>query len=167
MVGCLGHRLTRSTLFRWIRVFTFSLVSLAFASAETPTRPAPVTSDKSPVRVLAQVDTSTVDLGTPFILTITVEGDLTKVQMQPVKFPTAFRVVAQSQATNLSMPVGGRLNQSLSLHYVLVAQQPGTFQLGPFQVTHQGKPLLTDPIQILVNKPLLPPSLQEQQRLLL
>ena len=115
------------------------------------------------VRISAQVDKTTVDLGAPLTLTITIEGDFAQVNLKPFEFPKVFQVLAQSRASNLSLEVGG-VKRSMSLVYVLLPQEPGTFQLGPFQVMHRREPLLTDPIEITVNKPVLPPSLQPHQR---
>ena len=115
------------------------------------------------VRISAQVDKTTVDLGTQLTLTITVEGDVAEASLQPVQLPDIFQVVAQSRASNLSLEPGG-IKRSVSLIYVLAPQEPGAFTLGPFTVVHHGKPLLTDPIEITVTKPVLPPRLQPHER---
>lgn len=115
------------------------------------------------VRISAQVDKTTVDVGAQVTLTITIEGDFAKVTLQPFEFPEVFQVVAQSRASNLSLEAGG-IKRSISLIYVLAPQEPGTFQLGPFKVVHHGEPLLTDPIEVTVSKPVLPPHLQPHER---
>jgi len=115
------------------------------------------------VHVSAQVDKTTVELGTSVTLTITIEGDFAKAKLEPVAFPKVFAVVAQSQASNVSLRVGA-LKRSVSLVYVLVPQEAGTFQLGPFHILHEGKALLTDPIEVVVTKPTLPPRLEETPR---
>ena len=112
---------------------------------------------------MARVDKTGVDVGSTLTLTITIEGDFTKAELEPFEFPKAFAVVAQSRASNVSLRVGD-VKRSVSLVYVLLAQEPGTFQLGPFQLIHQGKPILTDPIEIVVTKPNLPPQLKETPR---
>jgi len=115
------------------------------------------------VRVSAQVDKTELELGSPLTLTITIEGDFQTAEFQPFEFPEAFQVAAQRRASNVSVE-RGQVQRSVSLVYVLVPQAPGRFQLGPFQITHRGKAILTDPIEIVVNKPLLPPGLEEGYR---
>lgn len=141
------------------------------ASAEPPARPEASAkrdgaTDTQGLHLSAQVDKTTVDVGSQLTLTLTIEGEFAKAELQPVEFPKALPVVAQSRSTNLSIQLG-RVQRSVSLVYVLLAQEPGTFQLGPFQVTYHGKPILTDPIQIVVNKPILPPHLEEHERITL
>ena len=122
--------------------------------------------DVQGLRLSAQVDKTTVEVGSQLTLTLTIEGEFAKAELQPFEFPKALPVVAQSRSTNLSIQLG-RVQRSVSLVYVLLAKEPGTFQLGPFQVTYQGKPILTDPIQIVVSKPVLPPHLEEHERITL
>ena len=123
----------------------------------------PLTGDTSPLRVTAQVDKTTVELGSQFTLTITLEGDVTNLDLQPFEFPKALRVVAQSRSSNLSMG-SGEVKRSVSLTYLLIPQETGTFRLGPFQVLQKGKPVLTDPLDIVVKKPILPPGSPTPQR---
>lgn len=118
------------------------------------------------VNISAQVDKTQVDVGAQLTLTITIEGAFTNVNLKPIEVPQAFQVVAQSRSSNISLEVGG-VKRSVNLLYVLMATEPGTFQLGPFQIMHHGTPLATDPIDIIVNKPALPPKLQKQERFLL
>ena len=115
------------------------------------------------INISAKVDKTAVDLGNRLTLTITLDGDLTNVNMQDFKLPPGLQIVAQSRASNVSMG-GGEVKRSVSLIYVLLAQEPGTFQLGPFQIIHQGKPVLTEPIEIVVKKPLVPPTQKDTQR---
>ena len=115
------------------------------------------------LRISAKVDKTAVELGSPLTLTITLEGDVTNVNLQPFEFPKAMQVVAKSQASNLSLGLGAT-KRSVSLTYILVPQEAGTFRLGPFQVIHHGTPILTDPLDIVVKKPLVPPGLEERQR---
>lgn len=118
------------------------------------------------VRISAQVDKTTVDVGAQLTLTITIEGDFAQANLKPLELPKVFQVVAQSRASNLSVEAGG-VKRSVSLVYVLLPQETGTFKLGPFKIVHRGEPLLTDPIEITVNKPVLPPHLSPQPRYIL
>lgn len=115
------------------------------------------------VNISAQVDKTAVDLGSRLTLTITLDGDLAHVNVQDFTLPPGLQIVAQSRASNVSLG-GGEVKRSVSLIYVLLAQEPGTFRLGPFQIIHQGKPVLTQPIEIVVNKPLVPPTRKDTQR---
>ena len=113
--------------------------------------------------VAAQVDKTTVDVGAPIHLSITLEGDLQKATVQPFEFPQGFSVVAQNRTTNVSIQAG-RMTRSVSLNFVLLARAAGTFKLGPFQVLYDGKPVLTDPIDVVVRKPVLPPGSEDHVR---
>ena len=112
--------------------------------------------------VSAKVDKTTVGLGEPITLVVTIGGDLTGLEAKPLELPEGFAVGARSQSTNFSIR-SGIMERTMSLMYVLVPQRAGTFQLGPFTVVHQKKEFKTEPIEITVSKPALPPSLQQPQ----
>jgi uncharacterized protein (DUF58 family) len=109
----------------------------------------------------AQVDKTSVDLGDPIQLTLTLSGNIAGVQLPAVEPPEGVVIAARSQATNLSLRAGA-MERSLSLSYVLVPQRAGTFQLGPFTVKQGEHTFQTEPIEITVNKPALPPRLKPQ-----
>ena len=114
--------------------------------------------------VAAQVDKTTVEAGTPVRLSLSLTGDLTGVKLPDFKLPDGWVVVAQSQATNFTLR-SGAAERSTSLQYVLVPQQAGAFQLGPFTVEQHGKTYSTEPITITVEKakrPPVPPSKGER-----
>ncbi len=104
----------------------------------------------------AKVDKTTVTLGTPVTLTISLSGDLSGVQLPAFEFPEGFLVAARSQSTSFSVRAGAA-ERSTSLQYLLVPQQAGTFHLGPFMIEHHHKELKTEPIEITVKKSALPP----------
>ena len=114
-------------------------------------------------RIAAHVDRSTVDIGQQFTLTISLEGDLTRATLRPFEFPPAFAVVAQQRASNVAINAG-RMTRSISLIYVLVPREAGTFQLGPFQILHREESVGTEPIHIIVKKPVLPPHSDQEPR---
>lgn len=107
----------------------------------------------------AKVDKTTVDLGEPINLTIMLSGDVTGVKLPPLQLPEGFAVVAQSQSTNFSIRAGAA-ERSVGLLYVLVPQQAGTFQLGPFEMIHRERMLKTEQIEITVKKPAVPPQIK-------
>lgn len=117
-------------------------------------------------KISAQVDRTTLTIGESLTLTITMEGDLAKATIDPVKFPNGWEVLAQSRASNISLRLGNA-SRSTSLVYVLRAGEPGTFDIGPFQVHHRGKAFLTDAIEVVVSKPAVPPTLKHHERLTL
>lgn len=137
-----------------------SLMGLPFVSA------APAPDTPPTVQISAQVDRTTVDVGEQLTLTIIIEGDVQRVELEPFEFPPAFRVAAQSRSTNLSMKLG-QIKRSVSLVYALIALEPGTFQLGPFAVIHRGQSHLTEPLEIVVKKPAVPPALKPGERFVL
>lgn len=109
----------------------------------------------------AKVDKTTVNIGDPITLTITLSGDVSDVQLPPPEFPPELAIAGRSQSTNFSIRAGAA-ERSTSLLYVLIPQQAGTFQLGPFKLTHRKKPFQTETIEITVKKPAVPPNLQPQ-----
>ena len=106
----------------------------------------------------AKVDKTTVNLGEPINLVIALSGDVSGVQLPPLQLPEGFVVLARSQSTNFSIRAGA-MERSTSLNVVLVPQKAGTFKLGPFSLTRQKKTLQTEPIEIIVKKPVLRPNL--------
>ena len=109
----------------------------------------------------AQVDRTTVDLGNPINFVVTLKGDLSGVQLPAFKFPEGFVVAARSQSTSFSIHAGAA-ERSTSLSFILIPQQAGTFQLGPFELVHEKQTLKTEPIEITVKKPAVPPNLQPE-----
>lgn len=113
--------------------------------------------------ISAQVDKTTVDVGTPITLTITLSGDLNGVRLPPVQLPEGLAIIGRSQASNFSVR-GGAVERSTALIFAIMPQRAGTFHLGPFTVEgaknkHQ-QPIRTEPIEITVKKSAVPPNLQ-------
>lgn len=111
--------------------------------------------------ISAQVDRTTVDVGSPVTLTITLKGDLSGAQLPPPELPEGFVIVARNQSTNFSMHAGVT-ERSTGLAFVLVPQRAGTFTLGPFKVRQHKQELETSTIEITVKKPVLPPAIRRQ-----
>ena len=109
----------------------------------------------------AKADKTKINVGDPINLTITLNGDITGITLPAFQFPEAFVVAARSQASEFSFRAG-KMERSVSLTYVLIPQQAGTFQLGPFQLARPDKTVSTEPIAITVEKPALPPHLRPQ-----
>ena len=105
----------------------------------------------------AKVDKTTVDLGNPVTLTLTLSGDITGVALPEIKLPEGWTMAAQSRSTNFSIRAGAA-ERSVSLAYVLIPQQAGTFKLGPFKLSRRKEEFQTEPIEITVKKSALPPS---------
>ena len=111
--------------------------------------------------VSAKADKTSVAVGEPITLTLTMSGDVTGAKLRQPEWPEGFAVAAQSQQTNFSFNAGV-MERSLGLVYVLVPQKAGTFKLGPFTVVHEKKELQTEPIEVTVEKPATPPHFQPQ-----
>ncbi len=105
---------------------------------------------------VAKVDKTTVPVREPITLTLTLSGDIADVQLPALTFPEGFLVAARSQATSFSIRAGAT-ERSTSASVVLIAQQPGTFQLGPFTVTHQHKTFQTQPLEVTIEPAVVPP----------
>ena len=110
------------------------------------------------VNVSATVDKTTVDVASPIQLTIAISGDLNGLKMEPLALPSGFAVASRSQATNFSIR-GGVQERSMSLLFLLVPSQAGTFKLGPFKFSQGKQEFQTQPIDITVKKSVLPPNL--------
>ncbi len=106
----------------------------------------------------AKVDKTTVAVGEPITLTITVSGDIDETRVSPPQFPAGFAVAARSQSTNFSLR-NGSSERSTALLYVLIPQQSGTFHLGPFLIRKGQKQAQTDVLEITVKKTAPPQQL--------
>ncbi|PIQ84173.1 MAG: hypothetical protein COV75_03520 [Candidatus Omnitrophica bacterium CG11_big_fil_rev_8_21_14_0_20_63_9] len=117
---------------------------------------APVWAEPQEFTVSASVDKTTVNVGNPIQFTLTIAGDVSGLEVPPLEFPEGFIVAARSQATNVAFRAGG-MQRSTSLVFVLVPRQPGTFQLGPFELSHNEQVVKTEPIAVTVQQSALPP----------
>lgn len=109
------------------------------------------------ISLSAKVDKTATEVRRPVTLTITVSGDLTGLSVLPPVLPEGIVVAGRSQATNFALRAG-MMEQSMTMTYVLIPQQLGTFQLGPFAFRHRGRLYQTEPIELTVKKSVLPPS---------
>ena len=109
----------------------------------------------------AKVDKTSVGLGDPVNLTVTLSGDIGGIHVPALEFPEGFAVAARSQSTNFSIRAGVT-ERSMSLLYVLIPQRAGKFQLGPFKIAQRNKTLQTEPIDITVGEPAAPPATKPQ-----
>jgi uncharacterized protein (DUF58 family) len=108
------------------------------------------------VSLTAKVDKTTVKVGDPLAVTITLSGGAAGTELPAPEFPEGFAVMQRSQAANFSIQ-GGAIERSTSLTYVLVPQQAGTFKLGPFRVKHGGREVATEPLEVTVEPSRQPP----------
>ena len=100
----------------------------------------------------AAIDKTTVNAGEPVALTLTLSGDIGGIEVPVFEFPEGFTVASRSQSSSFSIRLGA-VDRSLALVYLLIPQQAGTFQLGPFQITHKGQTFSTEPLAVTVEKP--------------
>lgn len=105
----------------------------------------------------ATVDKIAVSLQETFTLTVTITGDIQAVGLPPLKVPEAFGVVSRSRSSTFQLHQG-RIQRAITARYLLVAREAGTFTLGPFQLEYQHQMIATEPIEITVEKPVIPPS---------
>ncbi len=140
----------RQTVVRHGVLVMASLLGLAVTSAAQP----------AGLHVSASVDKTQVAVGEQLTLTITVSGDLNDVTLDPHGVPSSFAVVAQSRSQNTRF-LQGTLERSVSLVYVLVPREPGTFALGPFRLQQGRHALLTEPLEVHVVRTNLPPPSSE------
>ena len=115
------------------------------------------------LRFSASADQTAVDIGQQVSLTITLEGALDGVRVEPFTLPKELPVAAQQQSSSFSIR-SGQAVRAITWVYLLVPQQAGSFQLGPFKVVQQGNTVSTDAINITVKKGVLPPTAPLQPR---
>ena len=117
--------------------------------------------------VSASVDKTKLAIGEQVTLTITLGGDFANVTMDQRGLPPTLSVVAQSRSQNIRI-AQGKVERSVSLVYLLVPREPGTFQLGPFYVRQGGTTYATDPLVIeVIRNALPPPSTEPVERFIL
>lgn len=108
--------------------------------------------------VSAKLDKTSAEIGEPVNLTLTLSGDLTDAQLVRPTWPQGIAVAASSQSSNFSIR-NGVVDRSTAVLFVLVPQQAGTFQVGPFTIQQHDRTIKTDSIELTVKKPALPPRL--------
>ena len=111
----------------------------------------------------AKVDRKTVNLGDTFTLTLTLTGDIEQATVPPVQLPDGLAIAARSEENQLVFNEG-KPSRTVNLLFVIIAQRPGPYRLGPFAVTVKGQNHPTDPIDITVVKPTVPPNLPRGDR---
>ena len=146
-VNSMAHKLIRWAM--WL--ITVSVAAFGFSIAAAA----------QDLSFSATMDHTTVDVGEPDTLTLTLVGDVTGAKLEDLQLPEGITVAAQSRSTNFSIH-GGAVERSMNLVYLLVAQAPGTFTLGPFKVTQHGKDFQTEAIELTVKKSALPPALKHR-----
>ena len=122
--------------------------------------------DHPQIAIQAQVDKAAVDLGQPITLTITVAGQLSGAELKPPQFPKELPMVAQSRSTNVALQAGV-VHRAVSVMFVLQPVEVGTFQLGPFEVQQGQETVHTEPIELTVKRPILPPGISSGGRITL
>ena len=111
----------------------------------------------------AKVDKQTVNLGETFTLVLSLTGDIEDASVPPVQLPDGLAVAARSEENNTVFS-GGTPTRTVNLSFVIVAQRPGQYRLGPFAVTIKDQDHPTEPIDITVVKPAVPPHLPNTGR---
>ena len=100
-----------------------------------------------PIKVSASVETNDVAVGEPFVLTIVVDG------AQNVPVPAVevdgFRSDYLGPSTQVSF-VNGKMSQTISHRYRMIADRDGQFSLGPFVVGYDGERYRTAPVAVHV-----------------
>ena len=118
--------------------------------------PLPVSASEE-LSVSAQVDKSEVRQGEILLFEITLAGlnqETPKIQMGP---PEGFKVVSTGQSQQVRVQAG-KVSQTLTVSYTLLALEPGDRALGPVQVEIQGKKLETRPVHVKVLPGNAPPE---------
>ena len=138
------------------RIVLFACALLVCAGAAPQAKP--------DITISATTDKTAADVGDPITLTLTLAGNLHSVEPPQLSFPPALHVASQMQSTNIAIKLG-EVEKSLSYAFVLIATEPGTYQLGPFRVTKDTQTYATDPITITIKQSAVPKNLEPAERL--
>ena len=101
------------------------------------------------VSVSARVDKSEVRQGETLIFEILLSGlgqETPKIRMSSLE---GFKAVSTGQSQQVQIQ-SGKMNQTMTITYALLALEPGERTLGPVQVEVQGKKLETRPVKVKV-----------------
>ena len=101
------------------------------------------------ISVSAQVDKSEVRQGETLIFGITLSGlnqETPKIRLGSLE---GFKAVSTGQSQQVQVRAG-KVSQSMTVTYALLALEPGDRTLGPVQVEVQGKKLETRPVKVKV-----------------
>ncbi len=101
----------------------------------------------APITVSAEVESSDVAVGEPFLLSIAVEG--AQNVPVPVVDPRDFRASYMGPSTRVAL-VNGHMTTSVTHRYRLIAERPGSFTLGPFLIGHDDQRYETNTIVVKV-----------------
>lgn len=82
-------------------------------------------------------------------LVVTIEGKANLNESPQLPELGDFQVYSGGRSSNFSF-INGQVSSSLSFTYILVPKRPGSFTIGPIQISHGGKVYSTQPIQIEV-----------------
>ena len=102
-----------------------------------------------PLSVQAQVDRSEVKEGERLTFSVTITGPIRGTPKLHLGSLEGFQVVSTGRSQQIQMR-GREISQALTLTYLLVPTQRGTFTLGPVKVEYQGQTYETQPIQVKV-----------------
>ena len=111
----------------------------------------------------AKVDKQTVNLGEAFTLVLSLSGDIEEASLPPVALPEGLAVAASTEENSLVFSAG-KPTRTVNFSFVIVAQRPGGYRLGPFAVRVKGQDHPTEPIDVTVVKPAVPPHLPNTGR---
>jgi hypothetical protein len=103
------------------------------------------------VQVLIQVQPTSVELGGQFRMTVTVAGGFNQTPDAKVQGLDQFRIVGSSQASEISI-VNGSISSTKRVTYAVLAEQEGTFELGPAEVTVKDKIFRSNTVTITVGR---------------
>ena len=114
----------------------------------------------------ARVDKQTVNLGEAFTLILSLSGDLEGAALPPVELPDGLAVAASTEENSLVFSAG-KPTRTIHYSFVIIAQRPGGYRLGPFAVRVKDQNHPTEAIDITVVKPAVPPRLSNIGRVTL
>ena len=103
-----------------------------------------------------RLEPSEVEVGERFRLTIEVTGvrELENVILaMGFEFAANLRRAGVPFATGIERPETGEQGGSVTFSYSLTANRPGSFDVGPFELTVNGRELRTEPATLVVNAP--------------
>ena len=102
-----------------------------------------------PVKFTATVSSNPVGVGEQFEISFTINSNIEK--FSPPDF-RGFQVLSGPNQSSSMTSINGNTSMSMSLSYILVAEQTGEYTIGPATIQVSGKQLKSNPIKVKVLK---------------
>ncbi|MFH1782857.1 MAG: BatD family protein [Candidatus Omnitrophota bacterium] len=101
------------------------------------------------ISIEASVNKNEIALDEEIILTIVINGSITNIPEPELSNMASFGYYSGGRSQNISI-INGKISSSVSFNYVLVPNDEGSFQIGPFTIDYKGNSYSTNSIEVRV-----------------